>query len=350
MKVECAVDQVLPADWSSLAATFADFNIYQTWAFGEISADDTRSQVSRIVVRRGDAVIGAAQLRIKRLPLLNAGLAYVYFGPLWRRDGADAGDLRDVLDCLRGEYGDRRGLEVRVVPNLPGSIADEAVMRAIAGAGFSADATGDAYRTLILDLSPSLEALRRQLAQKWRNGLNQGEKRGVRVEAHSDDAAMERFESLYDAMWTKKRFEAGVSVSSFRRLQESLATREKQTILLAYVGDELTAGHVSSTLGEACIYLLGASNDLGREYKASYVLQWRALEAAKNAGAKWYDLGGIDPQGNPGVYHFKAGLGGGDTTFAGQFTAKGRGSARYLVPLAERAYRALAPLRRSVGA
>jgi lipid II:glycine glycyltransferase (peptidoglycan interpeptide bridge formation enzyme) len=34
-----------------------------------------------------------------------------------------------------------------------------------------------------------------------------------------------------------------------------------------------------------------------------------------------YDLGGIDPDGNPGVYHFKSGLGGRDITCAGPFQA-----------------------------
>ena len=29
---------------------------------------------------------------------------------------------------------------------------------------------------------------------------------------------------------------------------------------------------------------------------------------------KWYDLGGISPEGNPGVYHFKSGLSGVDST------------------------------------
>jgi lipid II:glycine glycyltransferase (peptidoglycan interpeptide bridge formation enzyme) len=223
------------------------------------------------------------------------------------------------------------------------------VMQALGDAGFQADSGGAAHRTLLLDLSPSLEELRKRFDPKWRNKLNQGEKRGLRVEQHHDAAAMERFEALYDAMWSKKRFETGVSVSSFRKLQELLPPGERLTILFAYIGDELAAGHVFSTLGETCIYLLGASNEIGRENKASHLLQWHAVEAAKSAGAKWYDLGGIDPETNPGVYQFKAGLGGVDTTFVGQFTARARGSARYLVPLAERVYRALSPLRRSVG-
>ena len=350
MTAECLVDQVSSAEWDALAPQFSDFSVYQTWGFGEISAADAHSQVSRMVVRRGDAMIGAAQLRIKRLPLLNAGLAYVYFGPLWRRDGAEVTDLRDVLDSLRWEYGDRRRLGVRIVPNLHTTIADPSLVKALLDAGFDSDSGEDPYRTMFVDLLPPLEVLRKQPAQKWRNGLNQGEKRGVRIEVSHDSTAMERFELLYDAMWSTKQFETGVCVSSFRRLQESLPPGQKLTIMLAFVGEELAAGHVSSTLGETCIYLLGASNDIGRENKASYVLQWRAVQAAKEAGARWYDLGGIDPERNPGVYHFKAGLGGVDITFLGQFTARGRGSARYLVPLAEKAYRALAPLRRHMRA
>ncbi len=349
MSLTCESDQITPVEWSAAVSRFADFSIYQTWAFGEVSAADTRSQVSRAVFRRGDTIVGAAQLRIKRLPLLNAGLAYCYFGPMWRREHCTTGDWNEVIVALREEYGGRRGLEVRLVPNLSIGAMSESVSSLLGSAGFPLDASISAYRTIVIDLGSSPESLRKQLAQKWRNGLNQAEKRGVRVESSTKDAAMDRFERLYDAMWSKKQFETGVAVSSFCRLQRMLPPSEKMTVRLAFVGDEIAAGHVSSTLGDTCVYLLGASNDLGREYKASYALQWQALLGAREAGALRYDLGGVDPEMNPGVYHFKAGLGGVETTHVGQFTAKGRGSARYLVPLAERAYRALRPTRRIAG-
>ncbi len=350
MSVECLVDQFSSAEWDTLASSFADFSVYQTWGFGETSASETHSQISRMIVRREEQVIGAAQLRIKQLPLLHAGLAYAYFGPLWRRNGVETGDLVDVLSGLREEFGGRRGLDVRIVPNLSTALADEASIRAFADAGFETDADECPYRTFVIDLAPSAETLRGQLAQKWRNGLNQGEKRGVRIETSRDTTAMERFEALYDVMWSKKQFETGVRVTSFRRLQERLPESQRLTVLLAFVGDELAAGHVSSTLGETCIYMLGASNAIGRDHKASYVLQWQAILEAQRTGARWYDLGGIDPEENPGVYHFKAGLNGVDTRFVGQFTARARGTARYLVPLAEKAYRALAPFRRGARA
>ena len=118
-------------------------------------------------------------------------------------------------------------------------------------------------------------------------------------------------------------------------------------MLLAYADDELVAGHVSSTLGDTCIYLLGASNDRGRKLKASYILQWHTVKLARNAGAKWYDLGGIDPSANPGVYHFKSGLRGIECLFLGQYQACCSQQSRLLIPLAERARRALQAVRRS---
>jgi lipid II:glycine glycyltransferase (peptidoglycan interpeptide bridge formation enzyme) len=50
-------------------------------------------------------------------------------------------------------------------------------------------------------------------------------------------------------------------------------------------------------------------------------LLWRALAEAKETGMRWLDLGGIDPEANPGTYHFKAGLGGRDVCYLGEFDA-----------------------------
>jgi FemAB family len=65
-------------------------------------------------------------------------------------------------------------------------------------------------------------------------------------------------------------------------------------------------------MGDSAVYLLGATNDDGLNSKGAYLLQWTLIRWLKENGAKWYDLGGIDPEGNPGVYHFKRGLSGVD--------------------------------------
>ncbi len=342
MNVEVMVDQVTPIQWQAYASTFKDNSIYQSWAFGEQRAAEMKAALSHIVIKRGDAVIGLAQVRIKKIPILGAGVAYLYRGPLWQYEGATTEDFQQVLHAIHEEYALRRGLEVRVVPHMT-TDAIEDLNRDFNKHGFSMDSSIDAYRTLMLDLSPSLEDLRKSLAQKWRNQLNQAGRKNLTVEESTTDEAMASFEKLYDAMWEKKQFDTGVSVESFRKMQQALPDEAKLTVLLAISDGQPVAGHVSSLLGDTCIYLLGTSNDEGRNTRAAYLLQWALLERAKQAGAKWYDLGGIDPDNNPGVFHFKSGLNGRDCSFVGQFNASAKGSSKFLLSLAERVYRLVKP-------
>jgi hypothetical protein len=74
------------------------------------------------------------------------------------------------------------------------------------------------------------------------------------------------------------------------------------------------AGLVASALGDSAIYLLGATSDDGLTAKGAYLLQWTLIRWLKENGVRWYDLGGIDPEGNPGVYTFKKGLSGTDVS------------------------------------
>lgn len=331
------INRATAAEWSSMASEFRDHTIYQTWAYGEHSAAETGSTIERVVLRCASGVIGLAQLRIRRVPFARTGVAYVLRGPLWRRDGVGLEDLKAVLNALRVEYAADRKMLLRLVPQV---IAGEepGPSRAAEECGFEVEADVPPYRTLMIDLSPANDAIRKGFEQKWRNGLNQSERKGLSVRASTDVAAFTEFASLYGEMRTRKQFDSAVTADLFRAVQDDLADDERMTVLLAYRGNELVAGHVSSLLGDTMVYLLGASNDSGRDSKASYLLQWRAIEAAKSAGARWYDLGGIAPETNPGVYRFKAGMGGRDVSFVGQLSAAcARRCA--LVPLAERGYR-----------
>ncbi len=77
----------------------------------------------------------------------------------------------------------------------------------------------------------------------------------------------------------------------------------------------------------------------GTGFKASYLLQWRVIQAAHERGFQWYDLGGIDPEDNPGVYHFKQGLGGRDVIAPGPLECPAAGLRRAAMHWSENAYR-----------
>ena len=78
-----------------------------------------------------------------------------------------------------------------------------------------------------------------------------------------------------------------------------------------------------------------------------YTLQWRAAQHLKELGLRWYDLGGIDPDGNEGVYRFKSGMARIDVTAPGPFECGPGGVRRSLVAVAEKVHGRLSRLRRS---
>ena len=61
--------------------------------------------------------------------------------------------------------------------------------------------------------------------------------------------------------------------------------------------------------GNNIIYLIGWSNDKGRNYKANYLLIWEAVILFKRLGCQIFDLGGLIGKNNP-IDFFKLGLNG----------------------------------------
>ena len=73
------------------------------------------------------------------------------------------------------------------------------------------------------------------------------------------------------------------------------------------------------------------------------LLQWRVLQWLQQRGARVYNLHGIDPEANPGTYHFKAGLAGRaslDLRYLGSGEAAPPGPSRLLLAAADRLRRA----------
>src|SRR5881392_3457596 len=103
-----SVDQIGEQDWNKLLPTFSDASIYQTWAYGAVCWGE--KQLSHLLLKRGAEVVAAAQLRLVRLPVVNKGVAYLRWGPLWRLRGQpiEPSVLDEMLSALHNEYVDRR--------------------------------------------------------------------------------------------------------------------------------------------------------------------------------------------------------------------------------------------------
>jgi len=126
---------------------------------------------------------------------------------------------------------------------------------------------------------------------------------------------------MYGEMKQRKAFESTVDVDEFASIQEDLPESSRMRILICEEKGVPVAGLVASAMGDSAIYLLGATSDLGLNSKGAYLLQWTLIQWLKENGYRWYDLGGIDPERNRGVYRFKRGLSGADVSQIGPLTA-----------------------------
>jgi lipid II:glycine glycyltransferase (peptidoglycan interpeptide bridge formation enzyme) len=105
-----------------------------------------------------------------------------------------------------------------------------------------------------------------------------------------------------------------VDVAEFERIQGRLPESQKMLVLICMSAGVAVAGLVVATVGKTAIYLLAATGDSGLDARGSYLLQWHAMRHLRESGHHWYDLGGINQEKNPGVFTFKTGMGGTETT------------------------------------
>jgi lipid II:glycine glycyltransferase (peptidoglycan interpeptide bridge formation enzyme) len=316
------VDRATSAEWSQMLDLFDDANIYQTSAYGGVRWGE--KNLSRLVLKRDGDVVALAQVRIVRPTPLKFGMAYLRWGPIWKRccQPLDPDVPVRMARAIEDEYLGKRKLFLRILPNaFTGSPRAQVFQEAFSKFVRERSEADITYRTFVLDLTPTLEELRSRLDKKWRNQLTRSEKNNLTVVSGHGTEEYQTFCMIYSQMRERKAFETTVDADEFGRIQKSLAEPQRMRILICQDQGVPVAGLVASAMGDSAIYLLGATSDEGLNSKGAYLLQWTLIRWLKERGIKSYDLGGIDPQGNPGVYHFKRGLSGVDNCQIDPFAA-----------------------------
>jgi hypothetical protein len=332
--------------WEGVVDRFADASLYQTSVYGSVSWGE--HQVERWILGDGDAAAAMAMVRVVAVPFLRVGVAYVRWGPCCQLRGERWSEdaFARVIRALVSEYVEKRGLLLRLTPHVFAD--DQQAVRALEilrNEGFAQEGSAP-YRTVRVGLDASRESLRRGLAHKWRNQLNAAERNGLEIHEGTSDLLFAQFRQLYEQMMTRKQFETSVDVAEFGRMQALLPERQKMHILIGVKNGVAQSGVIASSIGETGIYLLGATGDAGRNSKASYLLQWHMMGRLQERGCRWYDLGGINPDTNPGVFHFKQGMGGVEASHIGAFARRSGWASTWAVAGGEKARAVAKKLRR----
>jgi lipid II:glycine glycyltransferase (peptidoglycan interpeptide bridge formation enzyme) len=246
--------------------------------------------------------------------------------------------FRQIVRAMRNEYAVRRGLVVRLLPALIAE-GNEPYSKILEEESYELNRSGHQYRTILMDVRPTLDDLERGFHQKWRKHLNRARKNNLEIVAGEDDSLFEALEAIYTEMAQRKQLASNSDITPYRRTQRDLAPAEKLRIILCRANGEVVAGALFSALGETAVDLFRATSDRGVRTYGSYLVQRRVLEHIKQHGCHWYNLSGINPARNPGGYQFKsqlAGKNGRDVYFLGPFDAYPNGALRLLTSVGER--------------
>ena len=111
------VEVVSSDDWDTLLKQFADANYRQLAAYSMVAAARVNALSETVAIREDGNLLGLCNVRIRKLPLLSFGIAYVNGAPLVLNSDQpiDCATARSrCLNALRKEFVDARGHVLRV--------------------------------------------------------------------------------------------------------------------------------------------------------------------------------------------------------------------------------------------
>jgi lipid II:glycine glycyltransferase (peptidoglycan interpeptide bridge formation enzyme) len=319
--------------WQNSLIEFEDANLYQTWNFATLAQNE--KIVKHLAIYASLNLIGLVQVRIRTVPILNRGIAYILNGPVWQKKNQENNIkiFSDILDALRQTFVANQNLLLRVKPYI---FSDKiSNFDFVENIGFKHVKKIRQYQTLVLYLDKDLDEIRKSFNQKWRNCLNQAERNGLEIREGNDQKLYKEFLEIYNQMIARKKFKEYVNPYRMGIMNEQLDHEYKLKIFIAYKNKLPIASIIGNAIGNTGIYLLGASNEIGMKNKGSYLLQWEMIKWLKKKGCQRYDLGGINLDDNPGVYHFKSGITDQEVFGMGTYETYNSGLSKRIVSLGE---------------
>jgi lipid II:glycine glycyltransferase (peptidoglycan interpeptide bridge formation enzyme) len=296
------VDTVEKDLWNTKMLQFDDASYYQTWSYGDVHSG--KNCLSHLVLKKNGKVAGMAQAWIFKVPVLPIGMAYINWGPMWMLKGEshDVRHLRNMIRALHNEYLARRRYFLRIIPQSTDNEQNAFIKNTFAEEGFSR--SENPVQTVMIDLSPPLEEIRRIMDKKWRQTLQSGEKQNLDIIEGSDDEICRMAKRVFTEMKDRKQFFGG-DQKEVISVHEGLPEDFKLRLAVCRNNNEPVAVLGWTTFGSIGLPLVAATGHEALKLKASYVLWWKMIEYYKSHGFSSIDANGVNEKRNPGGYLFK---------------------------------------------
>jgi hypothetical protein len=295
-----------PAEWDEHIEGLSG-NFYQTYGWGE-ARNSVGWKAVRILAFEDESIISAVSILVKSKA--GIGVLWIPGGPAGRVDILNADFIASLRRELRMKFFYCRINSLRT--------QDEKDVASISNLGWTrpkVSMTSGLTMTYSLD-GNSLDRLQRT-SGNWRHNLKRSGRYGLKVEnwTRPDIAQMSR---LYREMEALKSLPVQFSVAQLTAIFTHSFDRVVVFRCLDGEGN-LLAIRAAGYCGASAIDLLAAAGESARKVYASHATLWGLLDYCSCLGLRQYDLGGVDPVCNKGVYDFKHGTGASLTHYLGEW-------------------------------
>lgn len=316
---------ILAQEWAELAGQFNDLSFEQSLTYSAAAAAQIGGQVRFVRIDQSGVPVAAACIRIKTIPGLRRGIAWIASGPIMQTAAGalpnDAAQV-EILEALRHQFVEKEGHILRL--RLPGLAfhKPEHMNEIAAQAGFQPTSRAPAYRSFAIDLRLDEDALMKKLNGKWRTDLRYAFKSDILLEQGNSPDLIARFMVLFEEIQAAKNFTPSITPEFHFSLKGEDFSHD---ILIATKDGKDIGGIIIGTCGKTAVYLFGATSEAGRRLRAGYFLAWKGINLSRERGLDWYDLGGVDFDANPSVARFKNRMNGEYIEAAGPYEARPSG-------------------------
>lgn len=271
----------------------------QLWGWGQVKASHGWV-AERVFAYDDDAVVGAAQVLIRRLPTPFRSFAYIPRGPVVSEKYNEA-----FLNALAG-------LVKRNHHSVALSIEPDLLEFDVPSGWVRSKNKVLAGETILLDLTKSESDLLADMAKKTRQYIRKSAA-DVTIKQVSAQNDIEACLELYKQ--TAKR--AGFNMHDKQYYLDVFLQMQDHSPIYVAFRDNQPVAFLWLAISESTAYeLYGGMNEVGQELRANYALKWHVIKKAKEWGLERYDFGGLVAGG---VATFKQGWSADSTLLVGTF-------------------------------
>lgn len=308
--------------WDKALVKFPDYTLFQTLVWGEYKRDFGWLPYRWVAYNGNGEVCAMMQGLLRRYPL-DIGVVWAPGGPVGDISLFDKSFHETILQSI----GVKR-LYCRFFSNYRRQISDEMVLKSYrwTKAIFPIN-SGLSMRLIVKDDVQML----REFSKNWRHNLRRSEKYNLTI-TQWGNPNIDEILSIYASMQEFKNLKQQYSRQELEKIFDKLG----DAIVMYRCEDhgELIGLRGCAVIGSKAWDLFAATSLKGRKMYASYALFWALIKHCRESGVQFYDMGGINPLYNRGVYDFKKGTGAVSVEYLGEWDWATSGWLRWVLNLA----------------